>query len=460
MKLTSNLEIRVGFRFESTDGWNEAAGHAANYSFTNGVINTNPFVGNSVFTTNRAKFLPQPRIGLAWSPFGKRKTVIRSGFGIYNSLLDNINYRTDQTAPFNTTESIKNVAVNGLQIARGAALPAGTKISPSGVQPDAYTPTIVSWNLKVEQQIAPGTTLAVGYVGSHGYHEMLSADVNEPFPTIVNGVATYPTGAALANPALANTTTWLSEGISSYNALQIDANHRFQHGLQFRGVYTWSKSLDDGTALNSSVGANAPGFVMFPLYPKLDWGASTSDVRNLAVINASYELPFGKNLQGLAGKLASGWSISGIETLQSGFPFTPSLGYNPTNNGDSRNPIRPSVNPAFTGSVITGNPNQYFNPAAFINPATGTYGNLGRDTLNGPSLAELDFSAVKMTPLSEKIKLQFRAEFFNILNHANLGIPNTVVFTAAGTTPSPTAGVITSTATNSRQIQFGLKLLW
>jgi hypothetical protein len=192
---------------------------------------------------------------------------------------------------------------------------------------------------------------------------------------------------------------------------------------------------------------------MFPLFPKLDWGPSTSDVRHLAVINGSYELPFGRGQ-----KYLGGWSVSAIETIQSGFPFTPSLGYNPTNNGDSRNPIRPSVNPAFSGPVILGSPTQYYNPAAFINPAAGTYGNLGRDTLNGPGLATLDFSLLKVTPLTEKIKLQFRAEFFNILNHTNFGIPNTVVFTAAGTTPSPTAGVITSTSTSSRQIQFGLKL--
>jgi hypothetical protein len=459
MKLRRNLELRIGFRFEGTNGWSEAYGRAANFGFTGAVMNTNPTVGNSAFTVNRAKFLPEPRAGIAWDPFGNSKTVIHAGVGIYRSLLDNLDYRLDQTAPFNTTESLKNIPVNGLLIVPGSPLPAGTKISPSGIQTDPYTPTVISWNFKLEQQIAPGTSLGVGYLGSHGYHELLSVDANEPVPSFVNGQAFYPAGAPLANPALANTTTWLSEGLSSYNALQIDVNRRFQHGLQFRGVYTYSKSLDDGTALNSSVGSNAPGFVMFPLYPKLDWGPSTSDVRNLAVINASYALPFKARGAG-AKKLAEGWSVSAIETAQSGFPFTPSLGYNPTNNGDSRNPIRPSVNPAFSGPVILGTPNQWFNPAAFVNPAAGTYGNLGRDTLTGPGLTELDFSLLKTTPITERAKLQFRAEFFNILNHANFGIPNTVVYTAAGTTPSPTAGVITNTATTSRQIQFGLKVLW
>jgi len=122
--------------------------------------------------------------------------------------------------------------------------------------------------------------------------------------------------------------------------------------------------------------------------------------------------------------------------------------------------VRPSWNPAFSGPVILGGPNEYFNPNAFIVPAAGTYGNVGRDTLTGPGLAELDVSVMKNTAISERVRLQFRAEFFNVLNHANFGTPNTVVFSSASTTPASTAGVITSTASTSRQIQFGLKLLF
>lgn len=137
--------------------------------------------------------------------------------------------------------------------------------------------------------------------------------------------------------------------------------------------------------------------------------------------------------------------------LQSGFPFTPQLGFNPTNNGDSRNPIRPSLNPDFHGRIIEGGPRQYFNPAAYVVPANGTYGHAGRDSLVGPGLAELDASVRKLTPLSERTTLQFRAEFFNVLNHTNFVTPNEIVYSTAGTTPSPTAGVITSTASTSRR---------
>jgi hypothetical protein len=476
VKLRSNLNLRIGLRGESTNGWNESHDRASNYVFSNGVIETRPLIGSSVFTNNRAKLLAEPRLGLAWDPLGKGRTVIRAGFGIYRGLLDNIDYRLDQTAPFNTTQSLKNVALSTLDIVPGESLPAGSKISPSGIQPNAYTPTVISYTFSVQQQVAWNTTLSLGYIGSRGYHELLSLDANEPFPTIcpaspcpaslTAGTVYYPTGAALSNPALANSTTWMSNGESSYNGLVVDANRRFRHGFQLRGVYTYSKNLDDGTALNSSVGANAPGFVMFPLNPKLDWGPASTDVRHLAVINGSYDLPLGRGNEfwsgatGAKGKLAEGWRLSAIESLQSGFPFTPQLGFNPSNNGDSRNPIRPSWNPAFRGNVILGGPNQYFNPDAFLLPSTGTYGNVGRNVLNGPGLAGLDFSVQKTTGLSERFHLQFRAEFFNVLNRANFGSPNAVVFSSASSTPASTAGVITSTATTSRQIQFGLKLVF
>ena len=160
----------------------------------------------------------------------------------------------------------------------------------------------------------------------------------------------------------------------------------------------------------------------------------------------------------------SGWSVNSIVTIQSGFPFTPQLSYNPSNNGDTRNPVRPFVNPAFTGSVILGKPSQWFNPNAFLAPPAGSgfYGNLGRDTLIGPGLATWDFSAFKTTNLRERLALQFRAEIFNLLNRANFNTPNLITFTSStsSTKVSGTAGAITSTSTTSRQVQFGLKLIW
>lgn len=487
IRVSPKFTLSLGFRSEFTTGWNEAHGRAANYTLTNNVISPTPRVGDSVFTANNATFLPQPRIGLAWSPFGEN-TVFRAGFGMYNDLQDALGYRTDQNPPFNPTYTIPNENVSIFPIDPSAPVPATAKIVPGGVQPNLNTPTLISWSLRVERALSPNTSLTVGYVGSHGYHEILGIDANEPVPTIcpaapcpavypagfgaLTGTAVpagsfyIPLGAPKPTPSLANTWTWFSYGDSSYNALQLDLNRRFSHGLSVRGVYTWSKALDDGDSLNQTTANNAPGLVSNPYDLRADWGPATYDVRNLAVINAIYDLPFGHgkmflaDASGVAGKLVDGWALTSIVTLQSGFPFTPQLSYNPSNNGDTRNPVRPFLNPDFTGPVILGKPSQWFNPSAFIGPPnnSGFYGNVGRDAYTGPGLATWDFAVLKDTSLAERLHLQFRAEFFNILNRANFNTPNLIVFTPAGV--SGTAGAINSTSTTSRQIQFALKLLW
>ena len=467
VRVTPRLELRAGFRFESTNGWNEAQGRASNYAIVDGVLQTDPGVGTSALSKNRALFLAQPRVGFAWDVWGNGKTAVRGGFGLYHSLLDTLDYRLDQTAPFNTAESISNIAVSNLNFTPGTPPPAGTKISPSNVQPDISTPSVLNWSLRIEQQIAPRTSLTVGYVGSHSYHQILSEDMNEPVPQfLADGTAFYPSGSKNANPNLANTTSWVSQGVGLYNALLVDVRRSFANGLQFRANYTWSKNLDDGSAWNTSVSGNTPAFVEFPLRPKLDWGPAATDVRHVASLNGSYELPIGPHRRFLnhASKpmntLAAGWTTSAVVNLQSGFPFTPQLGYNPTGNGDTRNPVRPNWNPNFSGKLYPRTPAQYFNPHAFLPPATGTYGNVSRDALTGPGLTELDFSATKTAHLTERFGLQFRAEFFNILNHTNFLTPNEVVYTSATSGISPTAGVVTTTSTTSRQIQFGAKLLF
>ena len=463
IRATSRLTLTIGFRDESSTGWNEVHGRASTYTYPNGIISTQPTIGNSAFTVNNAKFLPQPRLGLAFSPsLTRHTTVIRAGFGMYNDLQDALGYRTDQNAPFNPTYSLASLPVAQLPLAPNAPVPAAAKLVPGGTQPDLKTPTLVSWSVRIQREITPNTALSIGYIGSHGYHELVGVDANEPFPVICPASpcpATYMGGIPVpagtyyvptsirANPAIANTWTYFSEGDSSYNALQVDANHRFSKSLSVRGVYTWSKTLDDGDSLNATT-SGGEALVSNPFNLAADKGLANFDVRQTAVFSATYALPLG-------------FSVNTIVTAQGGFPFTPQLSYNPSNNGDSRNPVRPFVNPAFTGPVILGSPNQWFNPAAFLAPAasSGFYGNLGRDTLTGPGLTTWDLSLLKTTRLRENLNLQFRAEFFNILNHPNFNSPNAVVFTSA-TAVSPTAGVITSTATTSRQMQFGVKLMF
>ncbi|HEY4049926.1 MAG TPA: carboxypeptidase regulatory-like domain-containing protein [Acidobacteriaceae bacterium] len=488
IRISPKLTLTLGFRGEFSTGWNEAHGRAANYTFPNGVISSQPRVASGAFTVNHAKFLPEPRIGIAYSPVSE-KTVVRAGFGIYNELQDALGYRMDQNAPFNPTYSIASLPVSRLPISPQGAPPANALLVPGGVQPNLKMPTLLSYSLRIEQRLTPNTSLTVGYVGSHGYHEIVGVDANEPIPTICPASpcpATYPSnfpgalanapvpagsyyipaGRPRVNPSLASTWTWFSVGDSNYNALQVDLNHRFSHDLSARGVYTWSKALDDGDSLNGTTAGNAPGLVSNPNNVRADWGPATYDVRNVGVISIVYGLPFGRGkrfghgLGNLGNAAVSGWSVNSLVLLQGGFPFTPQLSYNPSNNGDTRNPVRPFVNPNFTGSAIIGKPAQWFNPNAFLQPPpnSGFYGNLRRDTLTGPGLATWDFSAVKETALHERLTLQFRSEIFNLLNRANFNTPNLIVFTPSGI--SGTAGVITSTSTTSRQVQFALKLLW
>jgi Carboxypeptidase regulatory-like domain len=463
IRLFPRLSLSLGFRDEFTTGWNEAHGRASTFVFgADGALETQPRIASSTFTVNRAKFLPEPRIGLAWDPHGSGRTVVRAGFGLYDDLQDALAYRLDQNAPFNTSIALSGLPLADLPIVPGA-IPSSSKVAPAGVQQDLYTPAVIAYTLTVERELTPNTSLSFGYAGSHAYHETISADLNQP---LIPGADSIPSGTPLANPALGSTWTWVSEGNSLYNALKVDLRRRLARGLDFRFAYTWSKSLDNGDTLNASAAANAPGLAEDARDLHLDWGPSTFDVRHVIAAYATYDLPFGpakpwlRDATGFARILAEGWSINGLETWHTGFPFTPQLSFNPSNNGNTTNPVRPSLNPAFTGPIISGSPNEYFNPAAFVVPPNGTYGNLGRDSFSGPGLAELDVSLVKRTRVSERLSLELRGEAFNILNHANFDTPNLIVFTSATAPPSGSAGVITATSTSSRQIQIAAKLVW
>ncbi|MBV9404491.1 MAG: carboxypeptidase regulatory-like domain-containing protein, partial [Acidobacteriaceae bacterium] len=153
IRASPKLTISLGLRDEFTTGWNEAHGRAANYIYPNAVIATQPNIGSSVFTQNNGKFLPQPRIGIAWSPFSNR-TVIRAGFGLYNDLQDALGYRTDQNAPFNPTYSLPSVSVSRLPLSPTAPVPATARLVPGGVQPDLQSPTLFSWSFRIQQQLA------------------------------------------------------------------------------------------------------------------------------------------------------------------------------------------------------------------------------------------------------------------------------------------------------------------
>jgi hypothetical protein len=228
--------------------------------------------------------------------------------------------------------------------------------------------------------------------------------------------------------------------------------------------YTFSKVLDlnGGGATKTAIAEPATNVNPFNLAQSK--GLAIYDLQQQFNANFSYALPFGtgwrwsSGVSRLQNYLIGGWQWNGIITAQVGFPVTPSDASNISGTGDGGNPDLPNRNPAFTGPVVTGNPHQWFNPNAFILPTAGTFGNVARGFLRGPGLFSFDTSLFKELAIKEGMNLQFRAEFFNILNRANFGPPSIATF--SGGSISPSAGTITTTSTTSRQVQFALKLIF
>ena len=442
IKLRSNLTLQVGLRHEFDTGWNEEAGRASNFiTGADGVLVTAPRVGDSAFTQNNAKWLLGPRVALAWDPYGKGNTAVHAGFGIHYSLIDALAFQLNSVPPYNGQVSFSSQPFLSLiprdptvppapQCTGGFGVPPGCTIyAPQGVQANAKVPTLQEWNLTVEQQLDRSTVLRIGYVGSFGFHQLVSIDPNSIPPQTCSDPSGCTAGgnrqgqeygiprvlnifpsASRPNPNLSGGFFWYSEGNSSYNALQVDVIRRFARRLQFRANYTWSKSLDNNSALTGAQASNQPQMVLNRFDLRQDWGPSALNVAHQAHFTATYELPFGRGQYwlaqagGVADKLVSGWVLNTITTIGSGFPFTPQVGSNISGDGDTRNPDRPSLKPGFTGPITLGNPNQWFDPNAFSVPPAGTYGNLGRGVLNGPGLAEVDASLFKNTKITEKIR--------------------------------------------------------
>ncbi len=475
IRLRRNLTINLGLRHEFTTGWNEESGRAANFITSNGVLETAPIVGSSVFTQNNATKLFSPRIGLAWDVNGNGRTSIRAGFGTYYSLIDDLSFLLNSLPPANTSISCPGALLPLLPVTANWQYPSTCSAAPQGIQPDAKTPTVEEWNFRVEQRLSQDTVLRVAYVGSHGYHGLISVDPNS-IPSQICQAATCVSGGngttkgsvtmgepyipvgGRPNPSLGAGFFWYTEGNSSYNALQVDLDRRLSKGLHVRANITWSKNLDMNSALTGAQSSNEAQMILDRNDLPRDWGLSGLNVAAQGGISATYEIPFARSVGGLTQRVFGGWQLNGIATILSGFPITPQVGSNRSGDGDTRNPDRPSLNPAFTGQVVTGNPNQWLNPAAFLLPTAGTWGSIGRGTYNGPGLADVDLSLFKRIVLTERMNLQFRAECFNIENRANFATPNLTMF--ANGAISPTAGLITSTVTSSRQMQFGLKLMF
>jgi hypothetical protein len=504
IKLRPNLTVRLGLRDEMTNGWNEVNNHASNYFFdANGILETNPHIGRSPFVKNYAKALLQPRVGLAWDPSGKGTWAVRAAFGIHNDLQDNLAHRLNANQPFNARLLIRNRPLLSIIPLAGSTAPLPTCSADSplrepacaiytvgGLDPNMHTPTIQQWTLEIERSITSDLAVQVGYVGHQSYHLSTSMDLNTIRPVICNsptgctsgGVgssrATVPQGTeyipvgARPNPFIGTTNSWVYMGTASYHAANVSLTKRSRNGLSFKTNYTFGKIMDISSAILGPSADNDTATLRNPYNPKLSRGVGSYSLKHQFNANFSYQLPFGNGrafgsgATGLLDKLISNWQWNSIFNAQSGFPMTPVVGLNQSGNGDTRNPDVPILNPNFHGDAIlrvdgfkkTG---RYFDPNAFLLPPAGTFGNVARGSFTGPGFYNLDTSLFKRIPLKENLNLQFRAEVFNILNHANFNSPiagNVVFDTSDPTKYAGSAGTITETANRERQIQFALRL--
>lgn len=457
-KLRRNLTLNLGLRYELFTVPVEASGNRiSNYHrhLVNGylVVDSLPTLGSPMFQGNHNGFAP--RVGFAWDPWNDGKLVVRGGFGMFYDQIDSEYFiLTPPNPPF-----VTQLTVNNPPFPRGFSGAAGTTPIPG---PDVIdfglnVPTRLQYSFGVQRQITASNAVSVSYVGSNSYHLTRQWDTNTARPQILaGGVLFYPAGAPRLNPEVGRTRSLISDAVARYNSLQMDFMQRASRNIRFKVSYTFAHSLDDASTTAGSQASGTSQATQNPFDRRADYGLSVFDLRHNLVTNFTYDVPAG-NLTGRAKNIVGGWQLGGIVSVSSGTPFTALVGFNRSRDLSRYVPDRPNLKAGASNNPVKGGPDLYFDPSAFELQPAGFYGNLGRDTLIGPGFVNVDMTISKSTSLNERLKADFRAEFFNLMNRANFDLPNHSTFNSNGS-PFGAAGRIQNTVSTSRQIQFGLKL--
>src|SRR6267143_621998 len=490
-----NLTLNLGLRYEFATVPTEVNGKISNLRS----ISDSAMVIGDPWYANPALKDFAPRIGLAWDPFKNGKTSVRSGFGIfYDQLLPKYYvFSGSLNPPFTTRTSRVATPAAPLPFPNAVQGPITTPICPATpscfkanlqtLNYDLQPSYIMQYNLSLQRALPGNWDVTVAYAGSHGLHLIRVADANLA-PYRINaagrteffGTTSSVTGLVTCcrrNANFGGVTQRATDAQSFYNALQAGVSKRLSHGLRAQLAYTFARSIDEASGINSQDFDNSTQYSINFFDRKADRGLSSFSAKHVLVANWSYELPFGHGSRGAAGVLVKGWQLNSIVAAQSGTPFEVRLGHNQSGNLNTIDfsiHERPDVRPGRSNNPVTADPRRWFDASAFVLQPANTIGNLGRNTLIGPKLVNCDFSLFKQFALTEGKTLHFRAEMFNIFNHPNFGVPNSANRTALlpftdpnGVTcpmgqtcanPNSSAGAIPNTVTTSRQIQFGLKV--
>ena len=468
-RLASNFTANLGLRYEMATVPTEVHGRLTNLR---NITDATPHLGSPLFYNPTYRNF-EPRIGFSWDPFHAGRTAVRGAFGIYDvlPLTYQFGIQAYSAAPFFQRATISSGLPEGSFPTTAFTLLTPNQLKYQYIDSHPKRNYVMNWNFNVQQQFGSNLAVTVAYVGSHGVHQPFQIqDMNIVLPTSYTSAGYFwpaPAGSgARVNPNAGQITGLLWNGNSFYDALQTHVIRRMTKSLQFGASYTWAKSIDTSSAsdvgnqfLNSVI--NLPWFDT-----SVNRGLSDFDIRHNGVFNIIWQVP-GPHDEGGVHWFASGWQIGGIYQVSSGLPFTPTIGGNPLGLKTSYPFDFPDriFGPGCESAVNPGNPLNYIKTQCFSFPTPATrMGNAGRNSLIGPGLSNFDLSLFKnnhIKRISDSFNLQFRAEFFNVLNHPNFLPPvaNNTLFSANGAAVT-TAGLITSTSTSSRQLQFALKIAW
>ncbi|HEY6388769.1 MAG TPA: carboxypeptidase regulatory-like domain-containing protein [Candidatus Acidoferrum sp.] len=471
-RVRRNFTVNLGVRYEFTTVPTEVNGKLDNLRSLTAIA---PTLGSPYFSNPTYRNF-EPRVGFAWDPFHDGKTSVRAAFGVYDvlPLIYEFTLAISETAPFYKIGTSGNLPAGSFPNTAATLIANDpTSLQTGYVQPNPPRNYVMNWNLTLQRQLSRNLTAMIGYVGNRGVH-MLNRedDANSVLPTMTPQGLMWPSPAGSGtrlNPNVGAIRALYWGGNSFYDALEAQVIKKLSSGFTIQGGYTWGKAIDTGSA--SVIGDPFQNSISSPYYfcNSCRRGLSDFNVAQSLTSHFLWELPVPKDwTQGALRSLAfGGWELGGIFTAQSGVPFTAILGGDPLGLNSSDPWAYPNrlAGPGCNSLVNTGNPNNYIKLQclSFPNPST-LMGNLGRNSLIGPGLMDLDFAVLKNFPIrriSESARVQFRAEMFNILNRANFAPPiaNETVFDQSGNVV-PGAGAINETTTSSRQIQFGLKLSW
>jgi len=508
-KVKPNLSFNIGLRYEPVTLPTEASNRfQVLTSLSPSVISTElPTPVQTLWSGNPSLKNFEPRLGFSWDPFKDGKTAVRGGFGLFDLLPIPWTYTQTLPAqfPFTFQVSANNLAQGDFPVVTSTSLANPSSFNVVYVPQNPGQAYAMNWNLNVQRQVTSSLTVTLGYVGSRSIHlPDLPDNINYQLPTLTSAGYLFPTNAGA--PKAANVPKldskvgsmrarlWDNEGW--YHGLQLGVTRQLSHGLQLQGSYTWSKCEDTGSnmAFNDPFQNSVPDYFYFD--HRLTKGLCDYNIGQSGVVSFIYSIPSIGSKSGFESKIFGGWQVGAIITAQTGSPFTPVIGGDPyvRAQGDTNvayPDLVPGCNPVNSNWKASGL--QYLNTNCFTVPmatpaiavlcqpfgyrAAGTngasdlgsagtpgtcanlIGNLGRNQIVGPGLFDMDFSVFKNLRVTERITTQFRVEMFNVLNHASFLPPldNEAVLSTGGSVAG-NAGVIDTTSTDPRQIQFGLKI--